>query len=67
MTDDQRDERIREAVRESVDLMDDWPLISWPIERESETWRLLIDTIAGNVSAALDRVDLPPDFPSLDA
>lgn len=58
-----RDERIRSAVRESIDLMGQWPL-KWPLGHD-EKRRLFIDTIAGNVAAALDRADLPPDFPTL--
>jgi hypothetical protein len=61
----ERNDRIREAVRESVDLMGQWSL-RWPLPHD-ERRRLFIDTIAGNVAAALDRADLPPDFPSLDA
>lgn len=61
----ERDERIRAAVRESIDLLDTWPL-TWPLARD-EKRELVIDTIAGNVAASLDRSDLPPDFPSLEA
>lgn len=50
------------AVRESIDLMEQWPLGPWPI-RDGERRRLVIDTIAGNVVAALDRTELPPGFP----